>query len=161
MHMISLKNIMIFNPKKLLLYISSMPATAVWFAWYFEVWSLMVTCLLLAVPIMIIDAFLNRSVRTRVIEITALMFFYLPFVLYAYARLYEERGLIYNGESIHSLTESLYFSVVTWTTLGYGDFQPSESVRLWAATEAFFGYMFMALLIALLRRFLLIERKSD
>ncbi len=151
---------MLFNPKMLLLFISGFPATAIWFSWYFEAWSLMVSCLLLAVPIMVIDACLSRGARVRFIEITTLLLLYLPLVIYAYAKLYEERGLLYNGESIHSFTESLYFSVVTWTTLGYGDYQPSESVRLWAASEAFFGYLFMALLIALLMKFISIEKKN-
>ena len=151
---------MLFNPKMMIVFLSGFPATAVWFAWYFEAWSLMVSSLLLAVPIMIVDACLNRSIRARFIEITLLMFFYLPFVIYAFAKLYEERGLLYNGDIVHSFTTSLYFSVVTWATLGYGDFQPAESVRLWAAAEAFFGYIFMALLIALLMKFLSTERKN-
>jgi hypothetical protein len=36
-----------------------------------------------------------------------------------------------------------YFSLVTWTTLGYGDFQPAESLRLLAGLEAFLGYLFL------------------
>ena len=42
---------------------------------------------------------------------------------------------------------ALYFSIVTWTTLGYGDFSPSESIRLVAALEAMLGYLAMALLV--------------
>ena len=158
--MINFKNIMLFNPKMLIFIVSGFPATGVWFAWYFEAWNLMVSCLLLAVPIMIIDACLNRSVRARFIEIAALMLFYLPLVIYSFAKLYEERGLLHNGETIHTFTESLYFSIVTWTTLGYGDYQPSKSIILWAATEAFFGYLFMALLIALFMKFITLEKKN-
>jgi hypothetical protein len=76
------------------------------------------------------------------------MLFYLPFVIYAFSKLYEEQGLLLNNVVVHSFDSSLYFSVVTWTTLGYGDFQPTESARLWAATEAMFGYIFMAFLIS-------------
>jgi len=150
----------IVNPKKILLIISSFPATTVWFAWYFGEWSLMVASLLLAVPIMILYAYFNRGARARMIEILMLLFFYLPLVIYAFAKLYEVKGLLYNGETIHSFHASLYFSVVTWTTLGYGDFQPEESVRLWAATEALFGYVCMAILIALIMALLIKERRN-
>jgi len=44
---------------------------------------------------------------------------------------------------------SLYFSIVTWTTLGYGDFSPIPVLRLVAAVEALVGYIYMALLIGL------------
>lgn len=42
----------------------------------------------------------------------------------------------------------VYFSVVTFTTLGYGDFQPSDESRLLASVEAVFGLVFMAFLVA-------------
>lgn len=109
----------------------------------------MVTCLLLAVPIMICDAVINRRPRVRVYEIAILLLFYLPLVLYAFSRLYQTGGLMYNGEVAHDFASALYFSVVTWTTLGFGDFQPVENLRLWAAGQALFGYVFMAILVAL------------
>jgi hypothetical protein len=46
---------------------------------------------------------------------------------------------------------SLYFSVVTWTTLGYGDFVPAGRItRFFAAWEALTGYLMMAVLISAL-----------
>ena len=48
------------------------------------------------------------------------------------------------------LSTALYFSIVTWTTLGYGDFSPSPDIRLWAAAEALLGYFISALFIAFL-----------
>src|SRR5690554_1460657 len=85
----ALGSMMLFNPRKILFIVSGFPATAVWFAWYFEQWSLMVTCLLLAVPIMICDAAINRGPRARTYEIAILLLFYLPLVLYSFARLYQ------------------------------------------------------------------------
>lgn len=41
----------------------------------------------------------------------------------------------------------LYFSVVTWTTLGYGDITPTGYAKLVASIEALFGYVMMALLV--------------
>tara|TARA_R110001599_G_scaffold337890_1_gene556594 strand:+ start:777 stop:1235 length:459 start_codon:yes stop_codon:yes gene_type:complete len=151
---------MLVNPRKVLIIVSSFPATGVWFAWYFGQWSLMVTCLLLAVPIMICDAVFNRRPWVRVYEIAILLLFYLPLVLYAFARLYQTGGLIYNGEVTHDFVSALYFSVVTWTTLGFGDFQPVENLRLWAAGQALFGYVFMAILVALFLQILTQQNKK-
>jgi hypothetical protein len=46
--------------------------------------------------------------------------------------------------------DALYFSVITWTTLGYGDFIPSAECRPWAAAEALTGYAMMPLFITAL-----------
>jgi hypothetical protein len=42
----------------------------------------------------------------------------------------------------------LYFSLVTWTTLGYGDYRPTKDFRLVAASEALLGYVSMSMLVA-------------
>ncbi|WP_282058539.1 ion channel [Lentibacter algarum] len=47
------------------------------------------------------------------------------------------------------LRTAFYFSVVTWTTLGYGDLQPLPEDRLIAAFAAFMGYFYMAILTGL------------
>src|SRR5262249_55899971 len=55
------------------------------------------------------------------------------------------------GQVIHDPMISLYFSVVTWTTLGYGDFSPANNYgRAFAMWEALNGYLVMAILIAAL-----------
>lgn len=47
----------------------------------------------------------------------------------------------------------LYFSIVTFTTLGYGDFQPSGSPAQWIASmESLVGALLIALLVAVLGR---------
>lgn len=38
-----------------------------------------------------------------------------------------------------SFSDTLYFSIVTFTTLGYGDFKPCEHIRMFAGLEAFIG----------------------
>ncbi len=59
---------------------------------------------------------------------------------------------IHHGDKIISgdWYNSFYFSIVTWTTLGYGDFSPTENIRLLAALEAMIGYLYMAILVGLL-----------
>ena len=51
--------------------------------------------------------------------------------------------------STGSYVDSIYFSIVTWTTLGYGDFKPTENLRLIAAIQAFLGYIYMAILVGM------------
>ena len=48
--------------------------------------------------------------------------------------------------------ESLYFSVVTATTLGYGDFAPNLTTRFTAAGQAVTGYLFLGYALAILIR---------
>lgn len=43
--------------------------------------------------------------------------------------------------------DALYFSIVTFTTLGYGDFQPAPELRIVSALQALSGYIFLGLLI--------------
>ena len=43
----------------------------------------------------------------------------------------------------------LYFSVLTFTTLGFGDLQPTSETRLAAAFQALSGYMYLGLFIKL------------
>ena len=51
-----------------------------------------------------------------------------------------------------TMDESLYFSVVTFTTLGYGDFSPKPDFRFFAALEAFTGAFTIALSVLVFGR---------
>lgn len=52
-----------------------------------------------------------------------------------------------------SLLNSIYFSIVTFTTLGYGNFEPNTVVgRYVAGAEALIGTVLLALLVAVLTR---------
>lgn len=56
------------------------------------------------------------------------------------------------GEITHDYIDALYFSIVTWTTLGYGDFHPEASIRLYASFEAIIGYVFLGMLLYLMTK---------
>jgi hypothetical protein len=81
----------------------------------------------------------------------------------SFAELYQQTGLVgpdgtvVAGDESHE--ECLYFSIVTFTTLGYGDFYPVDDCRLLAATEAVLGYIYFGLTIAIL--FDLVQRRRD
>ena len=44
--------------------------------------------------------------------------------------------------------DAIYFSIVTFTTLGYGDFQPDQRLRLLSAMQALVGYAYLGFLVA-------------
>ena len=57
------------------------------------------------------------------------------------------KGLLKNNVT-RNFPDSLYFSLITFTTLGYGDFRPLEGVgRILAGSEAFIGAFMMALFV--------------
>ncbi|MCA9396241.1 MAG: two pore domain potassium channel family protein [Candidatus Omnitrophica bacterium] len=58
-----------------------------------------------------------------------------------------------------SLFEAVYFSVVTFSTVGYGDYAPVGITRIVAMFEVIIGIIILPLfLVALTRRFLRVER---
>ncbi|WP_444906151.1 potassium channel family protein [Microbulbifer sp. SSSA008] len=74
----------------------------------------------------------------------------LAFTLIYFSLIYMIFGL--NGDAIPagqkpSFSQALYFSIVTWTTLGYGDLTPTEDSMPWAMVEVLLGYIFMAILV--------------
>jgi len=57
-------------------------------------------------------------------------------------------SLKFKGTVFHNFWDCLYFSVTTFTTLGYGDFRPLEGLsRIFSGTEAFIGAFIMALFV--------------
>ena len=49
---------------------------------------------------------------------------------------------------------ALYLSIITWTSVGFGDLVPTTDTRAIAAAESIFGYLFMAALAAVLIRWM-------
>lgn len=89
-----------------------------------------------------------KSIRYKIAISLALLSANITCIL-IYAVQYSILGITHNGTVSHDPLDTLYFSIVTWTTLGYGDFQPGKDGQLLAASEALLGYIFMALLIGL------------
>ncbi len=80
------------------------------------------------------------------------LFFNVFMMVLGYACLYFVHGLNcpkdYSGHL--TMPDALYFSAVSWTTVGYGDFSPSPATRFIAVSEAFVGYLTMGLVVAIL-----------
>lgn len=63
-------------------------------------------------------------------------------------------SLLFHNEPLetHSFWNSLYFSIVTFTTLGYGDYHAIDTMRFVAALESFIGAALMALFTVIVAR---------
>lgn len=57
---------------------------------------------------------------------------------YYYSQHYFDIGA-YHGETSGHITDAVYFSVVVYTSLGFGDIQPKGELRLIAGVEALVG----------------------
>ncbi|AHF80429.1 Hypothetical protein TES1_1045 [Thermococcus paralvinellae] len=60
-------------------------------------------------------------------------------------------GVVCNAP-ISSFWDALYYSLVTFTTLGYGDMHPTGWLKALSAIEALTGAVFMALIVAVIAR---------
>jgi hypothetical protein len=71
-------------------------------------------------------------------------------LLFAFGAVYHRIGIIDNTQSgspvVHEFWSSLYYSAVTFTTLGYGDFYPVGAGRALAAMQALTGYIILGVL---------------
>jgi hypothetical protein len=76
--------------------------------------------------------------------------FNLALLIVAFAVMYRRFGMIDNtvegSPVIYDFWRSVYYSVVTFTTLGYGDFYPVGLGRTLAAMEALTGYIILGVL---------------
>lgn len=77
-----------------------------------------------------------------------------------FALIYQRIGILENGKETKDMVTALYFSVVTWTTLGYGDIQPLGWARLAATIEAMLGYVYLGVFVGLLFK-LVIEKSAS
>jgi hypothetical protein len=88
----------------------------------------------------------------RIVGISMLLIFFCA-ILYTFTGLnYQGAYLAYSpdqspSENFNFFLSSLYYSVVTFTTLGYGDFTPVGISRAIAAIEAFTGSFTIALFV--------------
>lgn len=71
-------------------------------------------------------------------------------MLLSFGAVYQKLGIIDNTQTgspvIHDFWTCLYYSVVTFTTLGYGDFYPQGIGRALAGMQALTGYLVLGLL---------------
>jgi hypothetical protein len=77
------------------------------------------------------------------LSVLPVMFAYLVLIILLYSLIYNESGLLLDDKIVYGFEYSVYFSGVTFTTLGYGDIQASVNARAYAVIEAINGYLFL------------------
>lgn len=86
---------------------------------------------------------------------------HISILIMTYADIYRFHGIHGpDGQLTRDPRDCFYFSTITWTTVGYGDFRPADSARMFAASEAILGVVFTSIFTACLF-FLLVERKRS
>jgi hypothetical protein len=101
----------------------------------------------MAVLMTIRELYVTRQIRRAMVGVYSTVMLMATTVL-LYAGLYQNLRIQRDGKITTDGIDCIYFSIVTWTTLGYGDIVPSQASRLAAASEAVVGYFFMAIFIA-------------
>ncbi|MBA2125689.1 hypothetical protein DLM45_05550 [Hyphomicrobium methylovorum] len=88
--------------------------------------------------------------RTTIILHYTYFLINLLFLIIVFAKLHSYFGVLIGGSfTSHNFFDALYFSVVVWTTLGFGDIVPASSAgRITVMIEASLGLMSMALAVA-------------
>ena len=82
----------------------------------------------------------------RLLRDVAISIFY---AIVAFAVYYHATGIIptFNTESDVTSLDALYFSTVTFSTLGYGDFRPSPDARIMASAQALLGTVHIGMIV--------------
>jgi hypothetical protein len=75
---------------------------------------------------------------------------YAACVIAGYARTFMAFQILCNGRLTESFRDCLYLSVSLFTNTGCADCTPTPSLRILAASEAFFGYLTLGVLCACL-----------
>jgi voltage-gated potassium channel Kch len=80
-----------------------------------------------------------------------LLGFLVAALIIEYAQIYSVRGICADSDCNNIVSDwqsTLYFSVITFTTTGYGDYHPQAVDRLLAASEALSGYIVFGIFVS-------------
>jgi len=91
-----------------------------------------------------------------------LLIFSMLCMIYTFAQVYSRAGFYEaNGTISYDFFGAMYLSIVTWTTLGYGDLRPTEAVRMLTGIEALAGYLYLGIFVAFVLNYLFPRREKD
>ena len=121
---------------------------------------LLIFCICITVGLIVVAVFQVKGdyLYVKYTNLLLLMACCIIFLLVLFGILYTKCGIVdASGNVTHNFRDCMYFSAVTFTTLGYGDFKPTRPARALAASEAIVGYLCLGLLIAI---FIVVIRKQ-
>lgn len=101
-------------------------------------------------------AFMKISIEeNKQLKAFCLFMFSMLCLIYTFGEMYSKVGFYEaNGNISHNLVGGIYLSIVTWTTLGYGDLSPTESTRMLAGLESMVGYLYLGIFVAFTIKYL-------
>jgi hypothetical protein len=114
-----------------------------------RVLSMFIAIIILSVLIMLLFA-RGASSKNKIISfLNRFLYYAVPFIFFFFASVYETYGLIKGNTKTHiyDFMQSLYFSAVTLTKLGYSDLHPTEYSKFYAGLESLLGYFLIALFV--------------
>lgn len=105
----------------------------------------------------------KRLIKPFVLFLDKLMYVknnikFMIFAITFFSGIYWLFGTFKVGENSNvelSFVDSLYFSAITFFTIGYGEITPENTMKLFAASEGFFGVILSGLFIVILARYFL------
>jgi len=99
--------------------------------------------IVLAIPFMSSKNFRPNPIRLFVDGLISIML-----SIFTFAYLYQHLGLNPpNGQEWYTQWDTVYFSAVTFSTLGFGDFSPSNEARIYAAIQAIIGNLHLGIIV--------------
>lgn len=112
-------------------------------------WPPLITVILLGVSFLflmtLIPTFLNLS-RSFFVGLIIILALLILADIISFALHYWNSGILNsNGEVDKTFMSAIYFSITTFTTLGYGDFHPLSEMRLVTSMQALSGMLTMAI----------------
>ncbi|NVK25949.1 MAG: two pore domain potassium channel family protein [Gammaproteobacteria bacterium] len=147
------------NEHKFLLYFNvfntSLYFTALISPWIFIIWGVIIPALIFRSSPLAAASNLIELVRAKTINFTGFLitvFFNMLFYICLFACFFMLFGSLENsnGKEVGGLWDHFYFSAVTFTTLGYGNIVPSNTVgEVIATIEVIIGFAAFALLIGI------------
>jgi len=113
-----------------------------------------------ALIILVLYAFAVRMVDHPVLLTMGILVGTETLFVVAYAWAYQLVGIMRDGKITTDFVDCIYFSAITWTTVGYGDIVPTSEARLWAASEALLSYFTIAILIGTVASLIRVRKQS-
>lgn len=81
------------------------------------------------------------------------VFLWCLITVFSFAVGFDNHGLASDGQAVeNTFGDAFYFSLVTFTTLGYGDFHAIGNMRFLAGAESFMGVVLMSLFTVIVAR---------